>query len=334
MQLLGEPTSKRRMSSVTPPSTLLPLMTTTSSCPRSCAGGLVSTGPTAKESIRSTWRWSGRLTVAEALLTAGADPNVRFGNSKICSPLFLAVVRSLATMRALLQHGANVNSPDDLGFTALHWAAYFDASAEIDVLVEAGADLEASSSNVRLNDKICGSTPLVGITPLHVAAYYHNRGAMAALLRNGAIVGAESDNGLTPLHIVCKTSLAFGSVEAADLLLRWDADETTTDHDGRTPKALVSGRSSLSRRVRRKLANAPADRSWRSRGMLVMCRAFPQKMARTGRGGRGGRARARTGAGRGRGGRSASRGGRNGNLLARVVELEDDEVFRAIVTFL
>lgn len=66
-----------------------------------------------------------------------------------------------------------------------------------------------------------------------------------------------------------------------------------------------------------------------------MCRAFPQKMvAGTGRGGRGGRARARTGSGRGRGVRSASRGRRNGNLLARVVGLEDDEVCRAIVTFL
>ncbi|CAN0354883.1 unnamed protein product [Ectocarpus sp. 6 AP-2014] len=43
----------------------------------------------------------GRLTVAEALLTAGADPNVRFGRSKRYSPLYFTVaVRSLAMMRS------------------------------------------------------------------------------------------------------------------------------------------------------------------------------------------------------------------------------------------
>lgn len=192
----------------------------------------------------------GRLTVAEALLKAGADPTVRFGRYKKFSPLYFAVVRSPAMMRALLQDGANVNSSDDLGFTALHWAAHLDASAGIDVLVEAGADLEASSSDVTLFHLSCGNNPFVGIKPLHVAAYYHRSLSMAALLRNGANVDAESENGLTPLHMVCKTSLAPGLVKAADLLLRWDADETTTDHNGRTPKALVSGRSSLSRLVR------------------------------------------------------------------------------------
>ncbi|CAB1102917.1 unnamed protein product [Ectocarpus sp. CCAP 1310/34] len=236
-----------------------------------------------------------RLTVAEALLTVGANLNVRFGISKRYSPLYFALRRSPAMTRALLQHGA-------ASFEPYHG--------------------------------VCGKHSSVGLTPLHVAAYYHRSLSMAALLRSGANVDAEADNGLTPLHMVCKTSLAPGSVKANDLLLSWDADETTTDHDGRTPKALVSGRSSLRWRVRQKLANAPADRLWRSRGMLVMCRASPQKVTGTGRGGRGGRARARIGSGRGRGGRSASRGRRNGNLLARVVGQKDDELFRAIATFL
>ncbi|CAN0488184.1 unnamed protein product, partial [Ectocarpus sp. 8 AP-2014] len=180
-----------------------------------------------------------RLTVAEALLKAGADPNVRFGSCRKFSPLSLARLHSPAMMRALLQHGANVNSSDDLGLTPLHWAAKVDASAGIDVLVEAGADLEASSSGVTMSHLRCGTNAFDGITPLHIAAYYHLSLSMAALLRNGANVDAECDNGLTPLHMVCMTSLASGSVEAADLLLRWDADETTTDHDGRTPKALA-----------------------------------------------------------------------------------------------
>ncbi|CAN0314543.1 unnamed protein product, partial [Ectocarpus fasciculatus] len=85
---------------------------------------------------------SNRLTVAETLLKSGADPDVRFGRSDRYSPLYLAV-GSTAMVRALLQHGANVDSSDQLGLTALHWAAVMNSSALIDVLVEAGADLEA-----------------------------------------------------------------------------------------------------------------------------------------------------------------------------------------------
>ncbi|CAN0130281.1 unnamed protein product [Ectocarpus fasciculatus] len=278
------------------------------------------------------------ITVAEALLKAGADPNARYGSSlNERSPLYFATQKEDMT-RILLQYGANVHSTDRVGYTALHAAAtaaggwwqnvqYTVRNAKvIDALLEAGADLEARSVGLFLH-----SHPFGGLTPLHVAAY-NQTVSMANLLRNGADVNAKSDESLTPLHMLCKNPNILSGC-AADLLLRWGADETAIDNEGNTPKALIVDRSIVCGALRQVLDKAPADRTWRRRGSLVMCRALLGKVTTTSRRGRGGRGRARSRAGRGRGGGSVSRRRGFGGLLARVVEL-DDAVFQTIVGFL
>lgn len=65
-----------------------------------------------------------------------------------------------------------------------------------------------------------------------------------------------------------------------NLLLRTGADETVVDDQGVAPIGRV-GRLGLSRnadRVRRLLANAAADRAWRRRGYLAMCRAHSDRL--------------------------------------------------------
>ncbi|CAM9617795.1 unnamed protein product, partial [Scytosiphon promiscuus] len=210
------------------------------------------------------------------LLKAGANPNVRYGDSNMCSPLYLGVKDAEMT-RTLLKHGADVKSTDTLGYTALHWAADEGGSAVIDALVENGADLEARSSVVILRDAYTSK----GLTPLHVAAFWHRLEGMASLLHNGASIQARDDDGLTPLHVVCKGSLCANSVKAADLLLRRGADETVADKSGRLAGDLLkdSGGVDLScESLKRLLLKAPADRAWRRRGMLVMCRSRPDKL--------------------------------------------------------
>ncbi|CAM9201295.1 unnamed protein product [Ectocarpus sp. 12 AP-2014] len=281
----------------------------------------------------------GRITVAEALLKAGADPNSRYGSLNDRSPLFFAHDKAAMT-KTLLEYGADVLSVDHLGFTALHAASvevlgccsprllmWDDENAKvIDALLEAGADLEARSVEF-----FEGSQRFNGLTPLHLAAYYQ-KVSLAELLRKGAEVNAKSDDGRTPLHMLC-TNPKLNPWDAVDLLLRWGADETAIDNEGYTPKDLVVGRSNRSRTLRQMLDKAPADRAWRRRGTLVMCRALPGKVTTTSRRGRGGRARAWARAGRGRGGGSVSRRRGFGGLLARVVEL-DDAIFRTVVGFL
>ena len=276
-----------------------------------------------------------RVAVAEALLKAGANPNVRDGKRK--SPLMLAR-RSLSMTRILLAHGADLKVVDNLGYTALHRAAEMDEADVIEALVEAGADVEAQSGGVSYT--VWGG--FKRLTPLHVAALLCCLRGISALLIAGADVNAVDRNDQTPLHLLCSRSVkrddpfsTWSEDQAADLLLRWGADETLTDNDGRTPKQLIK-RAGTTKRLQKVLANAPADRAWRRRGMLVMCRAFPDKVQKKGSKGRAGKAKAGRGRGRGRGrgGSSAGRGRGKVDVLTRVVELEDDEIFRAIIGFL
>ncbi|CAM9778793.1 unnamed protein product, partial [Ectocarpus fasciculatus] len=112
----------------------------------------------------------------------------------------------------------------------------------------------------------------MGFTPLHVATYLEKPVLLLALLQKGAYANAQDNVGQRPLHVVCKYPKA-SSVALADLLLRWGADETATDNDGNTPADLVKSGAEPNERLQRLLANAPADRAWRRRGMVVMLRA-------------------------------------------------------------
>src|SRR3979411_2572970 len=57
-----------------------------------------------------------------------------------------------AALRALLQKKADVNASEADGSTALHWASYRDDLESVDLLIKAGAKVNAS------ND--LGATPL------------------------------------------------------------------------------------------------------------------------------------------------------------------------------
>jgi ankyrin repeat protein len=85
--------------------------------------------------------------------------------------------RDVQSVRALLDHRADVNATQGDGATALHWAAHVDDLVIADLLIRAGAHPDAA------ND--------VGATPLHLACT--NRGApmverLLAERRNGAHV--------------------------------------------------------------------------------------------------------------------------------------------------
>lgn len=221
-------------------------------------------------------------------------------------------------IRILLENGADVNAAvNGIGYTALHTVAYGGEPDEIDALVEAGANLDARAGHNLIGNE--------SQTPLHLAGGHLTVWNMAALLRQGADVNARDSKGETPLHQVCERARELLSDEAADLLLRWGADETITNKDGCTHVDLVkSDASSTGRRLQRVLANAPADRAWRRRGTLVMCRArSDQTRSRDGEG-RAGKAIARDGADSRRG---------SGNVMTRVVGLEDDGIFRYILFF-
>ena len=208
----------------------------------------------------------GQKEVVGTLLHAGVQVN-RFGNDG-WTALFVAVRENhLSTVKALLDSGANTATLCDDG-TPLHLAAHKNNADILTALVEAGADVEAR------NDE--------GHTPLHWAASNGSCAAMLGLLRLGANVHAKSTYlGGTPLHFACQE----GKLDAADLLLRWGGDETTLDRRRRTPSSKIPNIAEAAEQDRprleclsRLLESAPQDRAWRRRGMLVVCRAHPDRL--------------------------------------------------------
>ena len=276
----------------------------------------------------------GRVGGAKVLLKAGADPNARYGGGNRYSPLFLAR-RNLAMTKILLEHGADVKSSEAIGCTALHWAADSSEQGVIEALVEAGANLGAKSSTVTY-DHADQELPIVfnGMTPFHTAVYSRNYRGILALLHKGADINVKDDDGMSPLHAVCKFSALNRSVDVADFLLRRGADETVRDNNGQTAEDLIEGDGSPQGRLRRLLTNAQADRAWRRRGMLVMCRSRRDKVlgGDQERGASKFQCQASGSALASGKARSLAADGRA--MLMQVVELEADAVFRAIIEFL
>src|SRR5215831_556790 len=92
-----------------------------------------------------TVRWQRLIPIglAAALFAAGGDP-----------PSLIDAARNADrdVMRAVLQKGANVNATEPDGSTALHWASYRDDLEGAELLIRAGAKVNAA------ND--LGATPL------------------------------------------------------------------------------------------------------------------------------------------------------------------------------
>ncbi|CAM9892699.1 unnamed protein product [Ectocarpus sp. 12 AP-2014] len=261
------------------------------------------------------------MTHSEALLKAGAAPNSRYyGETNKFSPLYLA--RSNAGMtKLLLGFGADLKSVDFLGYTALHWAAFDGIPEVVHALVEVGADVEARCSGV-----------LRGSTPLHVAAYSEKLDTMLALLQKGANANAPDDDGQDPLHLVCKFP-SPSSAAVADLLLRWGADETATDNDGNTPADFIQSSDESNGRLQRLLANAPADRAWRRRGMVVMLRTQGVEAANADPADRACRRRGTLTMMRTQG-EDAENMTTIDSVLPRLIGLEDEALFQEVVRFL
>ena len=141
-------------------------------------------------------------------------------------------------VRRLIAAKADVNEPQGDGTTALHWAAYNDDVEAAEVLIRAGARVEATTRNGAL-------------TPLLLAATNGSAGVVKALLDAGANPNARSADGATALM----TAAASGSVEAVRFLLGKGADVNAAD-TARGQTALMFAAAADRARGRHRVAHA------------------------------------------------------------------------------
>jgi len=119
------------------------------------------------------------------LLSFGADPEISCDTGN--NPLLRSVrAKSTECVKLLLEYGANVQARSVLGFTALHYAAYYqDDEAYLKTLLDYGAQMDEKDS--------------YGWTPLSCTAEYDHMRCAGILLEYGASPNLPDKSGWSPI---------------------------------------------------------------------------------------------------------------------------------------
>jgi ankyrin repeat protein len=181
-----------------------------------------------------------RPGIVRPLLAKGFDVNARDPESQ--HGLYIALrENSTEVADILLAHPAlDANATNKAGETLLMMAALRGRLDTMRQLIARGAAINRE-----------------GWTPLHYAASGNDAAATRMLLDLNAHVDARAPNGNTPLMMAA----GFGSIDAAEVLVRHGADVTLQNKAGMTASELAvrAGRDSLARQLD-KIAAARARR--------------------------------------------------------------------------
>ena len=157
----------------------------------------------------------GSMKRMQLLLTAGADVNSPDSDGR--TALIAAIQsRNPEVIKLLLDAGASVQAKNACGETALHIAAAGGLNNIISILLEKGANVNEPDSS--------------GRTALMSAIVGKNVNVIQSLLNAGADVNATAANGATALHFAA----GAGNKEIAALLLAAGAKADVVDEDGNT----------------------------------------------------------------------------------------------------
>ncbi|EGC37278.1 hypothetical protein DICPUDRAFT_150121 [Dictyostelium purpureum] len=144
------------------------------------------------DELQTPFHWAcigGDLFIIKYVFNNGGDPHLqdkRGYNSLIHATQY----NEISVCRYLIDKGVNVDSPDFLQKTTLHWAAYQGHTQLVLFLVNKGADINALDS--------------IGRSPLHWACFKGNSDPIKALCDFGSKTNEKDHNNQTPSDI-CKS---------------------------------------------------------------------------------------------------------------------------------
>jgi ankyrin repeat protein len=178
----------------------------------------------------------GRTPLCLAAANDGSSNTVRFlleRGAKVEDQalVFAAGANDLASMRLLIEKGANVNAKGDAGITPLMWAAGNGNLKAVELLLAKGADVNAVSAD-RIDTVKNGPVALGYLTALMLGAPAGGPEVMKALLDADAKVDAEDVRRMTPLMLAIATDHA--DPRTVRLLVDHGADPGKKDREGQT----------------------------------------------------------------------------------------------------
>jgi len=191
------------------------------------------------------------------LIEEGFDVNLRLEENR--TPLMLIVIKSENTdiITLLLDYGADINSVDSTGMTALHHASNLCSTAAVNILLSRGADFEIQDAfgwtplaravflpartdernfevvkllldygaNVNVWDKQ-GDSLL-----MNAVLKNDNQNSIKAIIDHGPEIDSKNSNGMTPLMLAARNNQ---NPEIVKLLLDAGSDIKIKDNTGHT----------------------------------------------------------------------------------------------------
>ncbi len=142
---------------------------------------------------------------------------------------------NLAEVQGLLEKGAEVDSANLQGWSALMIASSSGRADIVKLLLDKGVRVNAKSKAFPIIVSANGSKIPPGTTALMAAAYSGRPEIAAMLLEKQAQVNAKRDDRWTPLMAACSST----SAETVRLLLEAGADKNVVDDSGYSPLAMA-----------------------------------------------------------------------------------------------
>ncbi|MEO2158658.1 MAG: ankyrin repeat domain-containing protein, partial [bacterium] len=147
-------------------------------------------------------------------------------DSKLIEAIRSADVEAVAR---LITDGSDLNEVTGDGMTAVHWAAQLGHVPILELLLDAGAEVNPT-------------TRIGSYTPLHLASSQANSTILKKLLEAGADVSATTTNSVaTALHLAAQV---VGGAESVKVLLAYGADPNAKEGSaGQTPLVFAAAKN-------------------------------------------------------------------------------------------